>query len=366
VRVPVIYAGRVVDPRHAERLLAEGACDLVAMTRALIADPWLPTKAMEGRLSDIRTCLGIQEGCLGRSSRGLFLSCAQNPVTGREAELAELVPAAAPRRVVVVGGGPAGLEAARVAAGRGHEVILYEAGPALGGQVLVAGRAPFRPGYGEVTGWLARQLATTTVTVRLGVAATVARILADAPDAVIVATGAEPRRPELAGVDLPGVATVEDVLLRRVPAGPRCLVVDATGRVQAGLAADLLAREGRAVTVITPYHTVCDNTEPSTKEPLYERLYQGGVTLVPDTMLAGIEADGGGRLRVRCQSEYSGRAWTIDGLDTVVLAYGGRAVDGLYRELEGRVAERHLVGDAMAPRLLHDALLEGTRAGRRV
>jgi dimethylglycine catabolism A len=287
-------------------------------------------------------------------------------VTGREAELAELVPAAARRRVVVVGGGPAGLDAARVAALRGHEVILYEQGSALGGQVRVADRAPFRPGYGGVTDWLARQLVKTSATVRLGVAATAERVLADRPDAVIVATGSVPRRPELPGVELPGVVTVEDVLLGAPVSGLRCLVVDGTGRVQAGLAADLLAREGREVTIVTPYHTVCDNTEPSTKEPLYERLYRGGVTLVVDTMLAGIEATGGGRLRVRCQSEYSGRAWTIDGLDAVVLAYGGRAVDGLYRGLKGRVAELHLVGDAMAPRLLHDALLEGTRAGRRV
>src|SRR5262245_49288380 len=121
----------------------------------------MPRKAAEGRLDDVRVCVGMQEGCLGRSSRGLPLSCSQNPATGRGGELADLAPAAAPRRVVVVGGGPAGLEAARVAALRGHEVILYERGATLGGQILVAARAPLRPGYGQSVEWLVRQLRKT-------------------------------------------------------------------------------------------------------------------------------------------------------------------------------------------------------------
>lgn len=372
VDVPIIYAGRVTDPRHAERLLEDGVCDLVAMTRALIADPWMPQKAEAGHLDDIRVCLGMQEGCLGRNSRGLYLSCTQNPVTGREAELAEIVPAAVPKKVVVVGGGPAGLEAARVAALRGHQVVLFERGPRLGGQVLIAANAPLRPAWGESVEWLSRQIAKTSAEVRLNTAATEALILAERPDAVIIATGAVPRRPEIPGVDLVGVGTVEDVLSGTLQPGQRCVVVDATGQAQAGLAADFLARQGKAVTLVTPYHTVCDTLEPSTKEPLLEKLYQGGVVLMPDTNLKSIELSSVertasvDRLRVRLENEYSGRDVSIDGVDTVVLAWGGRAVDDLHRALKGKVPQLELVGDALAPRRMHDAMLEGTRAARRI
>jgi pyruvate/2-oxoglutarate dehydrogenase complex dihydrolipoamide dehydrogenase (E3) component len=204
------------------------------------------------------------------------------------------------------------------------------------------------------------------VTVRLGTEATDDRVLDDRPDAVVVAPGALPRRPDVPGVDLRGVVTVEDILSGVAIAGPRVVVVDGTGRVQAGLAADFLAVQGRKVTVLTAYHTVCDNTEGSTKEPLFERLYQRDVAMIVDTRLAGIEADGAGKLRVRGVNEYSDRPLVLAGVDTVVVAYGARAVDGLHGALKGRVPEVVLVGDALAPRLLHDALLEGARAARRL
>ena len=237
--------------------------------------------------------------------------------------------------MVVIGGGPAGLEAARVAALRGHEVILYERAAALGGQVLVAARAPLRPGYGESVQWLVRQLRQTSATVRLGTEATAERVLADRPDAV-----SSRRAPSLAarsfpGADLPGVVTVEDILSGAVVAGPQVVVVDGTGRVQAGLAADFLAVQGRAVTVLTAYHTVCDNTEGSTKEPLYERLYQRDVKMLVDTAFAASRPRTAARSGCAPVNEYSDRPLALDGVDTVVLAYGGRAVDGPPRGAQG-------------------------------
>ena len=144
VRVPVLYAGRVITLQEAEALLERGEADIVAMTRAMIADPELVNKARQGRLADVRLCVGANEGCIGRRFSGTFITCVQNPTVGREAELGEIRPAARPKRMAVVGGGLAGLEATRVAALRGHRVTLFEREARLGGQILLAARAPKR------------------------------------------------------------------------------------------------------------------------------------------------------------------------------------------------------------------------------
>jgi NADPH-dependent 2,4-dienoyl-CoA reductase/sulfur reductase-like enzyme len=335
------------------------------MTRGLIADPHLPRKAKEGRFDDIRVCLAMQDGCLGRNERGVSFSCSQNPTTGREAELSELVAATTPKKVVVVGGGPAGLEAGRVAALRGHHVVLFEKSPQLGGQILTAGRSPFRPGYDQAVRWLARQLAKTSATININVEADANTIVAERPDAVVVATGALPERPELPGANLPGVYSVEDILLGVPLIGSRCVVVDGTGRIHAGLAADYLARQGLDVTGITMYPTFCDATERATKAPLYESLYTRGVKLVPDTNLLAIQPHSQ-QLRLLLQNEYSDREWSVEHVDLVVLAWGARSIDGLYHALRGKVPRVELVGDALTPRYLHDAMLEATRAARRI
>src|SRR5262245_22298768 len=171
--MPIFHAGRIVDPVHADRILADGLVDLVGMTRALIADPDLPRKAFEGRLDDVRWCVGANEGCIDRIYQGKPVTCVQNPGTGREMELTEPVPAASPRRVLVVGGGPAGLEAARVAALRGHRVILLEREAEVGGQVLIAARAPARAEFAGILRFLKRQMDKLPIDCRLRVEADV-------------------------------------------------------------------------------------------------------------------------------------------------------------------------------------------------
>src|SRR5206468_2398795 len=211
-QMPILHASRIVDPAHADRIIAAGHVDVVGMTRALIADPDLPRKAREGRLDDIRTCVGANEGCIDRIYQGKAVTCVQNPATGREGELGDLRRAATAKRVVVVGGGVAGLEAARVAALRGCRVVLLEKTAELGGQVLLAARAPARAEYAGIVRFLAGQIRKLGVDVRLGMEATAALVLGERPDAVVVATGSHPHIPPVPGSDGKHVVTDRDVL----------------------------------------------------------------------------------------------------------------------------------------------------------
>src|SRR5204862_6302051 len=169
--MPILHASRIVDPFQADQLVSAGHVDVVGMTRALIADPELPRKARAGALDDIRTCVGANEGCIDRIYQGKPVTCVQNPATGREAELGDMPPAAVARKVIVVGGGVAGLEAARTAALRGHRVALWERSHELGGQLLLAARAPARAEYARLVRFLAAQVRKLGVAIRLGGAA---------------------------------------------------------------------------------------------------------------------------------------------------------------------------------------------------
>lgn len=359
--LPIFHASRIVDPVTADRLLEEGYLDVVGMTRALIADPDLPRKAREGRLTAIRYCVGANEGCIDRAIQGKATTCVQNPGAGREAELGDPTPTSSAKRVVVVGGGVGGLEAARVAALRGHRVVLFERELVLGGQVVVAARAPKRGDYAGIADFLQRQVADADVEVRLGTDVTVDMVLAEHPDVVITATGSRAYRPALPGANSPHVVTDRDVLLERVAIGQRVVLVDDVHTEAALSTAEFLLDRGCSVEIVSRLLYVGQDTGMTSLVLLYGRLFAKGVVMMPHSDLRAIEGS-----TVIVTNVHSGVEKRLEGVDTVVLSMGSRASDGLYRELKGRVPELYAVGDSVAPRGVHHAILEGSRAGRRI
>jgi len=303
-------------------------------------------------------CVGASEGCIGRLRQGKAITCVQNPAIGREAELLQIHPASTRRRVVVVGGGVAGLEAARVAALRGHHTILFEATATVGGQVLAVARAPKREDYANIPAWLANQAKKAGVEIRLNTRASGADVLALRPDAVIVATGATQRLPDIPGVKLPHVSTTVDVLMGRTAPGRRVVIVDEEGYFAAPSTADFLAERGAQVTIMCRYFMVGEDIDEGTRSDLYARLFARGVTLQPMTRAIEVLPQG-----VRTRHTFS-NAEAIVEADSVVIAFGGKAHDPLSRELEGKVAELKVIGDAYSPRRVHDAILDGTRVAR--
>jgi mycofactocin system FadH/OYE family oxidoreductase 2 len=362
VREPVIAVGRIVDPVVAERVLADGQADLVAMTRALIADPYLPNKARDGRLEDIRQCMGYNEGCIDRQYRGMPISCVQNPAIGFEAELSETPRADKVKKVVVIGGGVAGMEAARVLRLRGHKVVLFEKSDRLGGQLNIAKLAPKRNDYDGAARWLEIQVKKLGVDIRMSTAPTADAILAESPDAVIVATGAVPLCPPVPGLKECAYAmSTWDVLLERKPVGARVLLIDDQGGQESTSAAEFLLDRGKKVEIITPHYSVGEDIGPTNKPPIYARLYQKGVKMESTWELRAVENGS-----VRLRNVYGGNEVLRNDVDTLVYSYGGRSVDDVFRALEGRVNELENVGDSYAPRSLHHAIMEAHRVARRI
>jgi len=362
VDVPVLCVGRITDPRDAEDILASGDAHLIGMTRALIADARLPEKAAAGHLDRIRYCVGINDGCLGRLFRGLPISCVQDPSSGRELELGALPTVASPRRVIVVGGGPAGLEAARVAAERGHEVILLEAASEVGGQVALARRPPGRAEVGVITDQIVADLLLLDVEIRCGVTADVELVLGLKPDSVVVATGSDPRVPNLDDGNNRLVST-RDVYRPAVIVGDPLVLFDTRGEVEGLATADWLAGRGFSVTVVTSGSVPGWRIETITRTLIHQRLVDQGVPIRTTERVDAITADG-----VVVRHLMSGREETLEGIATVVSACGSRARDRLYRELlESRpTLDVHLVGDALAPRSIESAIYDGHMTGRAV
>jgi mycofactocin system FadH/OYE family oxidoreductase 2 len=372
VGIPVFAVGRVTDPAHAERILAAGSADMVGMTRAHIADPEVVGKLRQGRPDDIRPCVGANV-CIRNNLEGLPIRCIHNPETGREAEWGTLVPAQRPKRVAVVGGGPAGLEAARVAALRGHSVTLFERQDELGGQLRLWAAAPAMGELRGIVRWQEAQLEKLGVEVHLGQEVDVNLVVASGSEAVIVATGSTPltagSRPEAKSI--PGaedstvrVVTPHDVLERKLGDVERVVVWDAVGGPLAGSqaalsAAEALARAGSQVRVVYPGFAVGEDVHLTMRTPLYGRLLSAGVTFVPNSDVSGLN---GSETRIR--NIYTGEEHGVEGVDALVAWLGSRAHDGLWHALRGRVEELHAAGDCLAPRSVEAAMTEGAKIAR--
>jgi hypothetical protein len=364
--VPVYAMARFATPDDAEAALEAGDADLVGMSRALIADAALPAKARAGRTDAVRPCI-MCNVCWGAIPLGRPLFCIYNPSVGHEGTLDADAPPPAEtvRRVVVVGGGLAGMEAARVAALRGHRVTLLERAPRLGGQAVLAERLPGRADFGRMTRWLVRQVERLPVDVRLGHEAGAGDVLALAPDAVVVATGSRPSvglpdgpAARLAGAPPGAVVSTWDVLERRARLGARVALLDYDGEHEATGTAELLAAEGRRVWLVTPFEFAGFYENYLSRIGMMRRLLTAGVTI-----LAATEARAFGDEGLVVENLYSRRPERLP-VESVVLAGPNRAEDGLVAALRGRVAALHAVGDCYAPRKASAAVHEGHRAGR--
>jgi 2,4-dienoyl-CoA reductase-like NADH-dependent reductase (Old Yellow Enzyme family) len=366
--VPVFAVHRVVTPVEAEAILEAGQADAVTLVRALIADPDWPRKAASGRDDEVRPCTGCNQGCYGNLTKTLPVTCDTNPVVGREATLGgPLPPIERAKRVVVVGGGPAGLEAAWVAAARGHDVILLERSSHLGGKVRMAQALPWRAEMAGFVDWRIGQCERHGVDVRLGVGAEASTVLALEPDAVVVATGGRATKSghskwhpmPIAGSEPDWVLDHESAQHRLSELSGDVVVIDAVGFIDGIALAEAVASAGARVSVVMPLaQPMLADSETMVKA--LGKACRAGVRWMPNSV-AGFIADH----EVTVFDTYS-RQSTVLPADWVVVRTHGIPDDGLYHQLVDQVADVRRVGDAVAVRWVDRAIFDGHLAGRTI
>ena len=358
-------------PENANTVIGEGQADMVSIVRGQIADPHMATKAAEGRPEDIRPCISCNQMCWGRRYRDYWISCLVNPSSGHEFQWGgdRFSATETPRHILVVGAGIAGMEAARVAAERGHRVTLAEAGPELGGQFRLAGLQPRRGQITDLIAWFETQLEKLQVQIRRNTYLEADEITRMAPDAVVLATGSLPKETgfqrwlpsidPLPGVDLPNVHPVEDVMGGAARPGKRVVMLDDIGHWHGMGTAWHLAEAGHQVTIVTPWPVLgAELTRTTADWPLRRRLKQLGATWHTE---AGLKEWTG---EAAVMIDFATGEETLIEADALILATTNESANWLATDLAETNLEIHQIGDAVAPRHANMALYEGRKVGR--
>lgn len=356
VNIPVISVGKLGYPELAERVLQEGKADFIALARPLLADPEWPNKVRGKRSEDIRPCVG-DHVCLKRILQRKHIGCTVNPQAGMETELAIHV-AKNKKTVLVIGGGPAGLEAAMVAALRGHNVVLCEKGDALGGNLIPASVPDFKQDYRLLMNYLSNQVKKLGIKVELGKEVTDEFIHQMGPDAIFIATGAIPIVPEISGIEGKKVVCAIDVLLGKRDVGPSVVMI---GGGHVGCETALyLAQKGKQVTVVEILDSVVRDLYSANRMHLIKLLSEAGVEILTESKVLEITDE------IVTITDNSGKKWGKP-IDTVVYAVGMESDRRLFHLIKDNISvDVYTIGDCVRPRLVNDAIWEGFRAARLV
>jgi 2,4-dienoyl-CoA reductase-like NADH-dependent reductase (Old Yellow Enzyme family)/thioredoxin reductase len=350
VGVPVIAVGKIRDPRLADEVVATGRADFIAVGRTLLADPDWPNKAREGRFEEILPCIACNQGCITRLFEHKDVWCTVNPETGREEAFER--PAARAVKIAIAGGGPGGMTAARIAAQRGHDVVLFEQEEALGGQLFAAEAAPYRPGWRELREFLTREMGRLGVDIRVGTRATPDTMREVGPDAAIIAIGSSPIRPRIhVGPGVDAAFAVELLLGEREARSP---VVIAGGGCSGAQTAEFLAERGHDVTVVEMTDAIATDAPIDERALLLHRLKTLGVQIRTGTRIMRVD-----RGEVTVESPYGVETLPVA---TVVYCLGARPNDGLADALKAAVPDVRVIGDAVEARRVTEAVAEGALA----
>ena len=356
VKIPVISVGNYDMPEVCEKALVDGSADFIAMARGLVAEPEWADKARTGRVDEIRPCVRCNEMCVGRSIQGCSLTCAVNPEAGRETYM-KTIKADTPKKITVIGGGPAGMEAAAVASKRGHEVTLMEKAPELGGLLNVADKEPFKYHLTYLNNYLKKQTEIAGVNILLNKEATVENIEETRPDVVILSTGSDVFIPQIPGSDNPKVVTVKGLQTVEIRENQNIVVIGG-GLVGAETALGL-AMKGHKVTIVEMLSSIGNGLVFINLMSLMNELMKYGVNILTETTCKCIEDN-----KVIC-TDKDGNEVGLP-FDLVVAATGTRPVNDLKDALEDHFPEVYIIGDCVKSSKISNAIHEGYIAGNRI